>query len=133
MTSVIKNTNFVVSYNLLYKYIDGVVAVGDYRLATTIGTVHINSLGIPLADHMNLVVVVVVDSMVPSSCPIVQNVSGFKFLVPVAIGPTSVSGTHYIGRPRLIAQIIHLLVDFAVKGEQRNTGFVGNGDLKALR
>lgn len=67
------------------------MAVGHNRLATAVGAVDIDSLGIPLPDHMPLVVVVIVDSMVTRRCPIVQNISGSKLMVPIAISPASIA------------------------------------------
>jgi len=109
------------------------LAVVKSRLVITVGVVSIESLEILSAHYILLVVVVIVYSMISCCCPVVQNVSWSKFLVPVAIYPTSIARFYYISRPRLIAQIIYILVDLAMKSEQRNAGLVGNGYFEANR
>lgn len=117
----------------IYVYIDRVVAIGDNGLMPAPGAAYIDALGVSASNNISLVIVVVVDAMVPRRCPVVEHIAGLQSVLPVAVRPAAVPGTHYVRRPGLIGEIVHFLVDLAVKGEQREAWLVGNGDLEALR
>lgn len=123
------------------KYINCGIAIDVDRLfgATSALSLYVNALRllgslwpkITLAHHMMLIVVVIVQAMITHSCPVVEHIAWLQLLLTIAISPASVAGTDHICGPGLIAQIVHLFVELAVKGEQRNTWFVGYGNLKA--